>query len=864
MPYVRLVVLCFLFSFLDVNLIAQPCFEHVFGGTLNEEASLVRPTFDHGYIIVGTRDDTTHNTRAYYVLKLDSLGNEEWSKSYGDAFNQRGSSIIQTRDSGYAFIGSHEASLYNAVAEVVKIGPTGSLINSQTYPPFDGWATLGIGIISTIDSNLAISTYTDGFISQNYYSLTKLNPDLTTKWTNFVSFDGSVMNEHDAIQNPSGSFYTLGHYPNFYYSTPTILNVTEVRRIEPNGVETLDTLYTWNTVSNSISATQQGGTFICGNKDTLTDRNISLTLLDSMGTVVWQKEYGSSRNEIARHARQTQDGGFIVLGSVPHLYFPQLNDIVLMKVNAQGDSLWTRTFGATFDDVAIHMQETYDGGFIILGNTNSFDSSHIYLIKTDSMGVIDAPYNIKGSGNYFCKGDTVELRIEPSPGPGSSIQWSTSQNTDTILVSSSANYTATITDSLGNIFITPNYFLFFATITDARLSAMDTIGLCTGARLENLATPSLSFSYTWFLDDTLVSSVRTSFLKPTRVGKYTLKVENYCGSDIDSVILDSIYSLPPSPIMNFTGNKFICVDDSLALFMPDSGLAYQWWYSQTGAAQPVVGANDTSFMAHTEGTYFVQASDIHSCNSYSNPLNIFIDNYSSYVNTSGPLTFCQGGHVILSAPSGSNYLWNTGDTVSSMVISTNGDFWYSMISMFGCPKVSDTVQTEVYLKPYVNLGPDTTVCNGLTYLVNAGPGYSSYLWQDGSTNATYLAFTTSGGIDSALCFVDVTDVNACSNRDSVKVFFDVCQSIHSNFENDDAFYFPSLITNVNDFTVSYSGSDKPEILIHSVSGQLLYKANLDSGKFPLNLSSLNNGMYFYTLKKAGKLMKFGKFLIQSD
>ena len=861
MPYTRFVLFSFLFFSIDFTLQAQPCFERVYGGLLNEEASLVRPTFDHGYIIIGTIDDTINHTKAYYVLKLDSLGNEEWSNSYGDAFNQTGSSIVQTPDSGYAFVGSHQAALYNAVAEVVRIGPNGNRINSKTYPPFDGWATQGIGIIAASDSNLTISTYTDGFISQNYYSLINLNYDLSTNWSNFVSFDGSVMNEHDAALGPNSRYFTLGHYSNFYYSSPPILNVTEVRQMSSAGTLLLDTLYTWNTVSNSISPSRDGGAIICGDIDSGGNKNISLSLLDSIGTVLWQKELGGPRNESGRHARQTKDGGFVILASVPHLYFPSLNDIVLMKVNAQGDSLWTRTFGATFDDVGIHVQETYDGGFIILGKTNSFDSAHIYLIKTDSMGIISSPYTISGPANYFCKGDTVDLRIIPKPSSGSVIQWSTLESADSIVAFTNGNFTALITDSLGNSYRTPNYFLFFATITDASLGVNDTIGICTGAKIENLAPPSLSFEYSWYLDDTLLSAIHTNYIKPTRTGKYTLKVDNYCGSDADTLILDSLYALPAIPSMNFTGNKFICLGDSLQLLTPDNGLSHQWWYSQVGSAQPVSGATDTSFVARTEGIYFVQVSDANNCKSYSNPLNIFIDNYAAYVNTSGPLSFCQGGHVILSAPSGANYLWNTGDTVSSVLVNTSGDFWYTMTSMFGCPKVSDSVRTSVYLKPYINLGPDSLLCNTSTYLIDAGPGYSTYTWHDGSTNQTFLASTSSPGIDSLLCFVQVTDVNSCSNRDSVMIRFDVCQGLTQNQPVANV-RFPSLIFSGQDLLLDNNSGQSVELNVFNSAGQMVYESYLHNGRTDLRSGHFDSGIYFYVLRSSDRSYKSGKFIVQ--
>ncbi|MBP6333890.1 MAG: T9SS type A sorting domain-containing protein [Bacteroidia bacterium] len=863
MLYFRVFLFVTLFSTITLALNAQPCFERTFGGVLNETASLVRPTLDHGYVLIGSRDDTSTQTRAYYVLKLDSLGNEQWSKSYGDAFDQQGSSIVQTPDSGYAFVGSHNAALYNAVAEVVRISSDGALLNSRTYPPFDGWGTQGIGIIATADSNLAISTYTDGFISQNYYSLTKLNPDLSSSWSNFVSFNGSIMNEHDAAQVNDNRFITLGHYADFFYTSPSILNVTEVRQINENGVLLLDTLYTWNSVSNSISPTRDGGMIICGERDTLGNKNIALTLLDSAGTLMWQKELGSTRNESGRQARQTKDGGFVILGSVPHPYFPLLNDILLMKVSSQGDSLWTRKFGATYDDNPIHLQETYDGGFIILGRTSSFDSSQIYLIKTDSMGVIASPYTISGPGNYFCEDDSVELVLNPALPIGSSVEWSNLQTIDSIIVSSSGNYTATVTDTNGITYRTPNYFLFFATHADANLGLSDTVGICSGSLIENLAPARLSFSYSWQLDDSLLSQVTTNYIQPTRTGKYALQVENYCGSDADTLFLDSLYSLPIAPTLNITGNKFICIDDTLPLFVPDSGWSCQWWYSQTGNAQPIIGANDTLLLAFLEGVYYVEVTDSRTCKSNSAPLNIITDNYPAYVNTSGPLSFCQGGHVILSTPQGSDIMWNTGDTTNSILIGSNGDFWYSMTSMFGCPKFSDTVSTEVYLKPYINLGPDTTVCTSDTFVINAGPGYSSYLWQDGSSNPVFLSIAQSAGLDTGLYYIDVSDVNACTNRDTLIVYFDICQEIIPVNQISNQFnVFPNLITTGAAFQVENLSKGSAEFHLFNSIGKTVLIGELQTGMTSFQAGKMPAGMYFYYISDGQTNLATGKLLIE--
>jgi gliding motility-associated-like protein len=76
----------------------------------------------------------------------------------------------------------------------------------------------------------------------------------------------------------------------------------------------------------------------------------------------------------------------------------------------------------------------------------------------------------------------------------------------------------------------------------------------------------------------------------------------------------------------------------------------------------------------------------------------------------------------------------------------------------------------------INLGTDTNICPGQTKLLNPG-NFSSYLWQDNSTQPTFAVTQT--GIYS----VDVTDANGCTGHDEIEIIVD-CSAIH----------FPSAFT----------------------------------------------------------------------
>lgn len=103
------------------------------------------------------------------------------------------------------------------------------------------------------------------------------------------------------------------------------------------------------------------------------------------------KNYACPNFQDGYSVQQCSDGGFAILNNATGTLHNQ-GDIELMKVNASGDSLWSKTYGSFLNESSIHFEETYDHGFVILAGTSSFGSSKIYVIKTDSLGNI--PGNI--------------------------------------------------------------------------------------------------------------------------------------------------------------------------------------------------------------------------------------------------------------------------------------------------------------------------------------------------------------------------------------------------------------------------------------------------------------------------------------
>jgi len=120
-------------------------------------------------------------------------------------------------------------------------------------------------------------------------------------------------------------------------------------------------------------------------------------------TVVWSRIYGGSEFELGTSLIQTIDGGYALLGDT-NSYGAGGYDLWLVKTDCEGHQVWTKTYGGEDTEVTNHtnsLQQTSDGGFVIVGRTESFGmgSSDILLIKTDAAGTMEWNKTF-GSGNW--------------------------------------------------------------------------------------------------------------------------------------------------------------------------------------------------------------------------------------------------------------------------------------------------------------------------------------------------------------------------------------------------------------------------------------------------------------------------------
>jgi hypothetical protein len=241
---------------------------------------------------------------------------------------------------------------------------------------------LGYSVQQTSGGGYIVGGYTESFGNGRQIYLIKTNASGDTLWTR--TYGGTGYDEGYSVQQTSEGGYIISGCTNSFG------NGTQVYLIKTNS--TGDTLWTKTyggptyDVGYSVRQTSDGGYIIVGVTmpvgDTLGD--VYLIKTSPSGDTLWTKTYGGDYGDAGYSVQQTSDGGYIVGGCYYSSWFGNL--AYLIKTNMNGDTLWSRTYGAGYED-GRSVQQTTDGGYIMAGSTYPRGASwQVYLIKTDSAG----------------------------------------------------------------------------------------------------------------------------------------------------------------------------------------------------------------------------------------------------------------------------------------------------------------------------------------------------------------------------------------------------------------------------------------------------------------------------------------------
>jgi hypothetical protein len=351
-----------------------------FGGSGNDEGYSVQQTSDGGFILVGTTASFGAGGFDVWLIKTDADGNKLWDRTFGGRGSDYGYSVQQTRDGGFIIVG-YTTSFGAGEGDVwlIKTDASGNIEWDRTFGGSeDDW---GYSVQQTRDGGFILVGTTASFGAEwPDVWLIKTDADGNKLWEK--TFGGSGLDWGSSVQQTrDGGFILVGTTTSFGAGDVWLI------KTDANGNKQWEKTFGGSNVDSgwSVQQTSDGGFIIVGNTASFGARwgDVWLIKTDADGNKLWDRTFGGSDWDWGFSVQQTSDGGFILVGETTSFGAGEA-DVWLIKTDADGNKLWDRTFGGSDWDWGFSVQQTSDGGFIIVGATRSFGAGDydVLLIKS--------------------------------------------------------------------------------------------------------------------------------------------------------------------------------------------------------------------------------------------------------------------------------------------------------------------------------------------------------------------------------------------------------------------------------------------------------------------------------------------------
>ncbi len=399
---------------------------------------------------------------------------------------------------------------------------------------------------------------------------------------------------------------------------------------------------------------------------------------------------------------------------------------------SSGGSFYSWSDGETTSSITVASSGNYS---VVVTNANGCSASS----SSTSVTVYPLPtVTITPSGNTtFCQGGSVTL----TSSGGSFYSWSDGETTSSITVASSGNYSVVVSNANGCSASSSATSVTVYPLPTVTITPSGNTTFCQGGSV-TLTSSGGSF-YSWSDGET------TSSITVASSGNYSVVVSNANGCSASSSATSvTVYPLPTVTITP-SGNTTFCQGGSVTL-TSSGGSFYSWSDGET----------TSSITVTTSGNYSVVVTNANGCSASSSSTSITVNPLpTAAITTSGNTTFCQGGSVTLTSSGGSFYSWSDGETTSSIIVTSSGNYSVVVTDVNGCSASSSSTSIIVNPSPRPAITGPSIVC-GTTQIALSAGAFSSYHW---STNATTDSITVSS---SGIYSVTVSNSFGCTGTAS--------------------------------------------------------------------------------------------------
>ncbi len=336
----------------------------------------------------------------------------------------------------------------------------------------------------------------------------------------------------------------------------------------------------------------------------------------------------------------------------------------------------------------------------------------------DTVQVIDVNTSSVNLGNdtNICYDDIFYL---DAGNPGSVYNWSTGGTAQTQLVTLSGKYWVSVDNGCGLVYDTIDVKVTYQPID----SIGDTAFYCGNGYVDvNARNVGPSAYYYW--DDGSSGQIH----RYSSEGNHSVLVGNHCDTILVEFYVKKLKMAPLDLGRDTTVCDYLLLDTEL----PPRAHKFLW---NGGSMLPYKAVT-------ASGKHWVEVTN--ACGVFYDTINVTVTQPPS-ITPSGTVTVCQGSNVTLQAnpvDTVTKYLWSTGDTTSSILVSNPGTYYLQAVNI--CDTLYDSVVVRNAHPINLNLGPDTALCVSQVLLLNVTKyGADSARWSTGSRNG-WLPVTQTG------------------------------------------------------------------------------------------------------------------------